>query len=163
MVQPCAPAYLPLPGRSTPHPPETESWGPRARLHPSLAGVQVSGAGRSEAVSAYPNTLVWTREIAEQRGEPESLNVNFTEVLERDCGYKLVETAGGGHMAHLEQFDDATNVFMVKQDTAVAYDRNRQTNRVLNEHGINVVEFAGSDLVMGRGGPRCMTMPLNRD
>lgn len=116
-----------------------------------------------EAVSAYPNTLVWTREIAEQRGEPESLNVNFTEVLERDCGYKLVETAGGGHMAHLEQFDDATNVFMVKQDTAVAYDRNRQTNRVLNEHGINVVEFAGSDLVMGRGGPRCMTMPLNRD
>ncbi len=116
-----------------------------------------------EAVDAYPNTLVWTREVVERGLEPISLNRSFTEVLEDECKKRLIQTAGGGALANLEQFDDATNVFMVDPKTAVAYDRNRVTNSILREHGVQVAEFRGSDLVMGRGGPRCMTMPLNRD
>ncbi len=45
----------------------------------------------------------------------------------------------------------------------MAYNRNEITNNTLRNHGIKVIEIEGSELVRGRGGPRCMSMPLNRD
>ena len=45
----------------------------------------------------------------------------------------------------------------------IVYDRNYVTNRLLTEAGIQVLEIKSSELSRGRGGPRCMAMPLERE
>ena len=45
----------------------------------------------------------------------------------------------------------------------IVYDRNNITNEVLKSYGIEVIEIPGSELSRGRGGPRCMSMPLVRE
>lgn len=61
-----------------------------------------------------------------------------------------------------EQWADSTNVLAVAPGQVIAYDRNEVTNRLLRREGIDVVEIEGSELVRGRGGPRCMSLPLDR-
>lgn len=62
-----------------------------------------------------------------------------------------------------EQWNDGSNTLCVRPGTVIVYDRNKVTNRILRDHGINTIEVAGSELARGRGGPRCMSMPLRRD
>ena len=45
----------------------------------------------------------------------------------------------------------------------VAYNRNVVTNRIFEEHGVTVLKIPSGELRRGRGGPRCMSMPLNRE
>ena len=45
----------------------------------------------------------------------------------------------------------------------VVYDRNYITNDILRRHGVQVLEMPSSELSRGRGGPRCMSMPLVRE
>lgn len=45
----------------------------------------------------------------------------------------------------------------------IAYDRNYITNEILEDHGITVLKIPSGELSRGRGGPRCMSMPLIRD
>ncbi|MGH3386129.1 MAG: arginine deiminase [Nocardioidaceae bacterium] len=65
--------------------------------------------------------------------------------------------------AEREQWDDGNNTLAVAPRVAVAYERNTETNARLEEHGIEVVAIAGSELGSGRGGPRCMSCPVLRD
>ena len=65
--------------------------------------------------------------------------------------------------AEREQWDDGNNTLAVGPRLAVAYERNEQTNARLEEHGIEVIAISGSELGSGRGGPRCMSCPINRD
>ena len=73
--------------------------------------------------------------------------------------------SGGGDLvtAAREQWNDSTNTLAVAPGVVVTYERNVVSNRTLRENGIEVLEIEGSELVRGRGGPRCMSMPLNRD
>ncbi len=65
--------------------------------------------------------------------------------------------------AEREQWDDGNNTLAIGPRLAVAYERNEQTNERLREHGIDVVAISGSELGSGRGGPRCMSCPVERD
>ena len=65
--------------------------------------------------------------------------------------------------AEREQWDDGNNTLAIGPRLAVAYERNEETNARLEEHGIEVVAISGSELGSGRGGPRCMSCPIERD
>ncbi|MDO9454715.1 arginine deiminase [Nocardioides sp.] len=65
--------------------------------------------------------------------------------------------------AEREQWDDGNNTLALAPRVAVAYERNDGTNARLEDAGIEVVRIAGSELGSGRGGPRCMSCPIERD
>ncbi len=62
-----------------------------------------------------------------------------------------------------EQWNDGSNTLCIRPGVVVTYDRNYVSNQLLCEHGIKVIEIPGSELVRGRGGPRCMSQPLIRE
>lgn len=85
-----------------------------------------------------------------------------------------------------EQWTDGANVFAIAPGVVVGYERNTNTFRELNEHGYQLmnqyefieeykdvpfdpsdkkiaVSFMGHELCRGRGGARCMTMPIARE
>lgn len=62
-----------------------------------------------------------------------------------------------------EQWNDGSNTLCIAPGTVIVYDRNYITNAILRENGIEVLEMPSSELSRGRGGPRCMSMPLERE
>lgn len=72
---------------------------------------------------------------------------------------------GGSSMvsAAREQWNDGSNTLAIAPGEVVVYARNTVTNKLLEEAGITLHKIKGSELVRGRGGPRCMSMPLYRD
>ncbi|WP_227991502.1 arginine deiminase [Spiroplasma poulsonii] len=59
-----------------------------------------------------------------------------------------------------EQWNDGTNVITVRPGEVIAYSRNHITIEELKAAGVKVHVIASSELSRGRGGPRCMSMPI---
>ena len=98
--------------------------------------------------------------ISEEHGTLEEL---LREHLDLDK-VTLIPCGGGSPIdAAREQWHDGSNTFAVAPGKVIAYNRNHTTNRVLEDHGVQVLTIPSSELARGRGGPRCMTMPLRRD
>ena len=72
---------------------------------------------------------------------------------------------GGGEVvrARREQWNDGANCLAIAPGKIVVYNRNQVTNELMKKAGVEVIEVWSSELSLGRGGPRCMTMPLDRD
>lgn len=70
---------------------------------------------------------------------------------------------GDAVAAPREQWNDGSNTLAISPGVVVTYNRNHVSNKLLRENGIKVLEIPSSELSRGRGGPRCMSMPLFRD
>ena len=91
---------------------------------------------------------------------------SLENILEEYLGIDitLIPCAGGDKIAsEREQWNDGTNTLCIAPGVVVVYNRNNITNNILREHGIKVIEMNSAELSRGRGGPRCMSMPLERE
>lgn len=76
----------------------------------------------------------------------------------------LIRCGGKSHIAsEREQWNDGSNTLCLRPGVAVVYDRNYVTNHLLEDSGVTVLKIPSSELSRGRGGPRCMSMPLVRE
>ncbi|MGM0436724.1 MAG: arginine deiminase [Bacillota bacterium] len=76
----------------------------------------------------------------------------------------LIRCAGGDKIAGgREQWNDGSNTLAISPGEVVVYSRNYVTNKILQEHDVKTHIIPSSELSRGRGGPRCMSMPLYRE
>ncbi|WP_121257539.1 arginine deiminase [Nocardioides ferulae] len=114
--------------------------------------------GPDAAVAADPDGDRLTLRVA----EAEPFLVAAAKAMGIDTLHQI-DTGLDPVTAEREQWDDGNNTLALAPRVAVAYERNIETNRRLEEAGIEVVRIAGSELGSGRGGPRCMSCPIARD
>jgi arginine deiminase len=76
----------------------------------------------------------------------------------------LIPTGNGDPIvAPREQWNDGSNTLAIAPGEVVTYNRNYVSNEILRKHGLKVHEVLSSELSRGRGGPRCMSMPIVRE
>ena len=88
------------------------------------------------------------------------------DILEKYVGMpvELIPCGGGDRIAaEREQWNDGSNTLCIAPGTVCVYERNDVTNKVLEEKGIKLVVIPSAELSRGRGGPRCMSMPIWRE
>ena len=94
------------------------------------------------------------------------LNQKLEDVLESYIGLPITLIPCGGDdtiSADREQWSDGSNTIAIAPGEVIAYERNDITNEALKRNGIKVHIIPSSELSRGRGGPRCMCMPLVRE
>lgn len=105
------------------------------------------------------------------RGGGDKLNIaeekkTLQKALEDALGRKVtLFKCGNGDLvdAAREQWNDGSNTLAIAPNEVVVYSRNHVTNKLLEENGVKLHIIPSSELSRGRGGPRCMSMPLVRE
>lgn len=89
------------------------------------------------------------------------------EILKRHLNLDKITliSCGGGNVidAAREQWNDGSNTLAISPGNVVVYSRNYVSNKVLEENGVKIHVMPSAELSRGRGGPRCMSMPLVRE
>jgi len=91
----------------------------------------------------------------------------LTNILKRELSLpavQLIRCGGNDRIAaQREQWSDGSNTLAIAPGVVITYDRNYVTNDLLDKNDVKVLTIPSSELSRGRGGPRCMSMPINRD
>lgn len=94
--------------------------------------------------------------------EEDGLDKILSKYLKRDI--TLIRCGGGDSIVSArEQWNDGSNTLAVAPGKVITYERNYVTNEMLDKYNVTVISIPSSELSRGRGGPRCMSMPLYRD
>ncbi len=122
-------------------------------IHPEIEGpLTVYSIQRGDGKGEYV--------IEKETSELEDI---LTKYLDGDR-VKLIRCGGKrGIDAGREQWNDGSNTLAIAPGEVIVYSRNHVTNRLLEEEGIKLHIIPSSELSRGRGGPRCMSMPLYRE
>ena len=122
--------------------------------------------------TVHPNILqqitVFVMELDENRKmkirqEDGRLEDILKEHLELDH-VTLIPCGQGSEIdAARDQWSDGSNTLAIAPGEVVVYSRNYVTNRSLEEAGVRIHTIPSAELSRGRGGPRCMSMPLWRE
>jgi len=139
----------------------------RAFMHLDTVFTQIDG----DKFTVHPGVLdhlkVFELTPSEKGGNNiREIDGSLENILSECLGYKveLIRCAGGDRIAsEREQWNDGSNTLCISPGTVVVYDRNEVTNDLLRKRGVNVLEVPSSEISRGRGGPRCMSMPLWRE
>jgi arginine deiminase len=138
----------------------------RAFMHLDTVMTQVD----RDAFVVYPGLKDRLRPFLITPGNGRHLEVragdDLFEVLAEACGVERIrtfETGGDEVVAEREQWDDGNNLLAVAPGVVLAYERNTDTNQRLRDQGVEVLTVSGFELGRGRGGPRCLSCPLERD
>ena len=121
-----------------------------------------------EAMDTLRETFLYQVESVDENNlatiHRESIKESLISILQMEVPHIEVVETGYGHpdYASKEQWYDGANVFAIGPRRVISYDRNKLTNRALRDMGVEVLEINSSELSRGLGGPRCMTMPVER-
>lgn len=94
------------------------------------------------------------------------IETSLEAILEKHLKTKinLIKIGGSDKITSVrEQWNDGANTLAIEPGKVIVYSRNHVTNGILRDNGITVLEIPASELSRGRGGPRCMSMPLDRE
>jgi arginine deiminase len=130
---------------------------------------------------------VTTVDLTKKKGPVYSEQKSLLGALKKK-GFDLEPIYCGGKSAvdqQREQWTDGANAFALAPGIILLYERNVKTAEALSRHGYHIVyeddlllgrteletwtnkkyalQIAGNELSRARGGPRCMTMPLERE
>ena len=124
----------------------------------------------TDCVVMYPNVAHRLAAVTVRPGPDGAIEIEpptpFVAAAARAMGIDelhVIDTGLDPITAEREQWDDGNNTLALGPKLAVAYERNVNTNARLAAAGIEVIAIAGSELGSGRGGPRCMSCPIERD
>ena len=139
----------------------------RAYMHLDTVFTQVD----RDKFTIHPDILGSLR-LYELRRDGTAMRANelsspLEDVLREALGLErvtLIACGGKDNIASArEQWNDGSNTLCIAPGKVIVYNRNYVTNEILLRHGLEVFEMPSSELARGRGGPRCMSMPLVRD
>lgn len=108
-------------------------------------------------------------EIENKNGEiitkprDKSLKKALEELLKIDEVTLLEKGERGILDADREQWSDGYNTLAIAPREVIVYERNGVINELLDKNNVKLHLLKEGELSRGRGGPRCMSMPINRD
>ncbi|MDO5018785.1 MAG: arginine deiminase [Lagierella massiliensis] len=140
----------------------------RAFMHLDTVFTQID----YDKFTVHPGILETLRvfELTKGNSKGEIKSVEMYDSLENilskylDTEVELIHCGGNNRLvSEREQWNDGSNTLCIAPGTIVVYSRNTVTNKILKDKGLKVLEIVDSELSRGRGGPRCMSMPLLRE
>ena len=89
----------------------------------------------------------------------DNLKTTLKKLLKHDI--KII-SCGNKDNQLLEQWNEACNTLCIAPNKFIVYDINKTTNEKFKKQGATIYELHSKELIKGRGGPHCMSMPLLR-